>query len=154
MSRRDPLRGTQGVNMKCFTLLILAAECLAAQNYPPAQGPPLPSPSGAPQGLAIRSLVDQQVRIAVDQKLNAPWDGVSPKSINLQLASRSDVHAFVTATSFTTPQPYITQTANLDKPNSRYLLIPYTIGFTVSQIYFHTSLGWINYPWDRNIEVS
>src|SRR5882724_11017558 len=140
--------------MKNIFVLISICGPLLAQSYPPAQGPLPPPASDHPQELQIRLLVDAQVRAAIDDKLNGPPDINGVKSINAQLAERNDVHALVSASSFTAFQPYMTQTQYPDRPNSNYLLMRYMVGLMVSHISYNLGGAWIGYPWDRSLSVS
>lgn len=130
------------INLAVVLLLLLGWDATSnAQSFPPAQGPDAPGPNASSLPAAV---ITGMVKAKVEEAL---------AKINADLAEREDVRAKL-AYSFTEYQPRIVSTQYEDRPNQRYVKIPYIFTYTVYDMQKHTAVGWIGYPWTRKISQS
>ncbi len=124
-----------------IALILLFGLLTPGQAQPPAQGPDAP---GANSSSLPGAIFTGLVKAKVEEVLT---------STNEDLAARNDFRARLSY-SFTEYNPRILATQYTDRPNQRYVQIPFIFTYTVSDIKKHTALGWIGYPWTRKISQS
>ena len=122
--------------------LMLAIGVLAqAFAQPPAQGPDAP---GANANSLPTSLLTGILKTKVEEVL---------ATTNAELAARTDFRARISY-SFTEYAPHITTTQYTDRPNQRFVRIPYIFTYNVTNMQKNTAIGWISYPFSRKITQS
>jgi hypothetical protein len=119
-----------------LTLVTFAALCRGEAYAPPAQGPP-PAPAGVLLREISVSLVTARLKSTVEQKL---------VEMNASLRLRTDARAKVSLQNVQVWAPRMTQTLFTDRPNHRYVEIPYMIEFKVSDIQWAKSVTTIERP--------
>jgi hypothetical protein len=132
--------------MKTIRVLLIVwlfGIALLAQSIaqPPAQGPNDP---GANANSLSTSLLTGILKSKVEEIL---------ATTNADLAARDDFRAKVSS-SFVEFSPHMLATQHLDRPNQRYVRIPYIFTYTVTNMRKNTAVGWISYPFSRKISQS
>lgn len=130
----------------CLAVIGLFQTEVNAQNYPPAQGPPLVTADNAPSYpvYSLKNLVNQSIQKAID-------------TVNADIARKAGsthVSAHVSFTS-TMYEPSLNSTTKPDAPNETVVGIPFMIQYTVSDIkYYGIPYFSRNIFQDLNIQVS
>ncbi|HEX4951489.1 MAG TPA: hypothetical protein VFZ34_32825 [Blastocatellia bacterium] len=132
--------------MKTIQVLLIAVVValsllVPSQAQTPAQGPDAP---GANAFSLPATVITAMVKQKVEEVL---------ANTNADLAARNDFRAHLSY-SFTEYAPRISTTQYTDRPNQRFVQIPYIFTYHVTNMRKHTALGWISYPWSRKISHS
>lgn len=146
------------IGLFAFTMLS------SGQGFPPAQGPPAPSTSAPFFELGIQGMLTPALKDTIAQQL---------AEMNATLAARTDYRAKVSLEKVLVWAPGLTQTAFTDRPNHRYVSVPYRLEFKIYDIQWadtkvncnvpnpplgcpkiHGQIDWDTYPWDRTVSVS
>jgi hypothetical protein len=131
----------QRLHLSVIGILLLSAVEIA-QAVPPPLGPPAPR---APiQDLGVQAILTSLLKGQIDSVIAAT---------NAQAATNPDVHAKV-SWSYRVFGPGLRETQYSDRPNERFVSVPYSISYTVYDIQKHTAVGWVGVPVERHISQS
>lgn len=151
------------MDMKKLVLIVslFAAQLPSADYAPPAQGPPLASPTtAASKNIALE--VTLPLKLQIEEQLIR---------INTALAARTDARAKVTLSNVHVYAPIIFVTRFTDRPNHVFGWSTHMFTFQVSNIQwsgvYHCrngipwgcdpsrdgQIGWTSYPWNRTISM-
>ncbi|MDH3503813.1 MAG: hypothetical protein OEM58_04710 [Nitrospirota bacterium] len=129
-----------------------SAPVAAAQGAPPPIGPPDPvAPvQELPIHLTITNLRDKNgknigVRGQVDTAIAA---------VNANMAQQTSIRAKILVESFTVYGPNMSATTYTDRPNQRYVAIPYMVGYKVYDVQKNIKGEWFNTSVTRKISHS
>ena len=135
------------MNRTRFQMTIIGTILLTAVGVAQAAPPPLgpPAPSDPIKELAINAILTSSVKYQINQAIG---------KVNMAAAANPDVHATVNVSQFNVHGPSLFFTQYPDRPNERYVDVPYIVEYLVHDIQKHTSLGWIGVGVERHISQS
>lgn len=135
------------MNWRRFHMSIIGILLLSTTSVVLAAPPPLgpPAPRAPIQDLGVDGVLTRIVRGQVDQTVT---------STNMMAAQNPDVRAKVRVSKFSVFAPGLSATQYSDRPNQRFVRLPYIVQFEVYDIKKHTSVGWIGVPVERHISQS
>jgi hypothetical protein len=120
---------------------------IACAGPPAAAAPPIgpPDPVAPVKELPVQLLITNQVRAKVDQVI---------ANANVMAAKQTSVRVKTRVKSFKAYDAGMSATTYTDRPNQRYVRIPYMVGYEIYDVEKHTALGWIPTSITRQLSQS
>lgn len=115
-------------------------EAMAKPVAPPPLGPP--APTDPKKDMSIYGFLTPLVKGHVGKALT---------DVNALIAKRTDIRAQISLRDFKVWSPWLDATQYADRPNERFVRVPYLMMFHAHNIQKNTSGGWVGVPGERDI---